>query len=132
MIKINSNYKVCVLVATYNGELWIDKQIESILNQKHVDSQIFINDDFSNDCTIEKCIKLQKQNSDINIIQQPSRRGSASQNFFWSLRNVDLNNFDFIAFADQDDEWFDEKLKIAIDSLIKKKCDAYSGNVFAI
>lgn len=132
MVDTRTHFKVCVLVATYNGERWIDKQIETILNQKHVFIQIFINDDFSTDSTLAKCFKHQKKNNNISIIKQPLRLGSASQNFFWLISNVDLNCFDFVALADQDDEWFGDKLKNAIDKLLLEKSDAYSSNVIAI
>ena len=37
--------KICVILASYNGSRWIKKQIESILNQKKIKVDLFINDD---------------------------------------------------------------------------------------
>ena len=44
--------KVCVLMSTYNGEQFVNEQIESILNQIEVDIHIIIRDDGSVDNTV--------------------------------------------------------------------------------
>ena len=44
-------YRVKVLLSSYNGEKYIDKQINSILNQKDIDVRILIRDDGSKDNT---------------------------------------------------------------------------------
>ena len=44
-------YKIKVLLSSYNGEAFIDKQIQSILNQKGVEIAILIRDDGSTDKT---------------------------------------------------------------------------------
>ena len=41
--------KVAILMSTYNGEKYIEQQIESILNQEFVDISLFIRDDGSTD-----------------------------------------------------------------------------------
>lgn len=43
--------KILVLLATHNGEKYIQQQINSVLNQEGVDVDILISDDFSNDRT---------------------------------------------------------------------------------
>ena len=40
-------------MSTYNGERYINQQIDSILNQESVDVHLFIRDDGSTDRTIE-------------------------------------------------------------------------------
>ena len=46
--------KVNILMSTYNGEKYIDDQINSILKQEGVSIQLSIRDDGSSDGTIEK------------------------------------------------------------------------------
>jgi rhamnosyltransferase len=45
------NIRVAVLMATYNGEVWLQEQIDSILEQKDVDVTLFVSDDSSADGT---------------------------------------------------------------------------------
>ena len=47
MIIGKDRFKVLVIMASYNGELYIENQIDSILNQEQVDVNIFIQDDNS-------------------------------------------------------------------------------------
>ena len=45
--------KVQVIMSSYNGEKFIKKQIDSILNQQNVEVSLLIRDDGSKDGTIE-------------------------------------------------------------------------------
>ena len=47
-----NNKKVSVVIATYNGESFIEQLLESIVIEKEVD-EIIISDDMSNDKTLE-------------------------------------------------------------------------------
>ena len=46
--------KISVAVATYNGEKFIEEQIDSIINQTYTNWILFIRDDHSTDRTVEK------------------------------------------------------------------------------
>ena len=56
----NKNYKISIIVATFNNEKTIDKNIESILLQTFTDYEIIIIDGNSRDKTLEK---IKKYNS---------------------------------------------------------------------
>jgi len=45
--------KIAVLFATYNGDKFLKFQLDSILNQKDVQVDVFISDDKSTDHTLE-------------------------------------------------------------------------------
>jgi rhamnosyltransferase len=45
--------KIAVLLATYNGYKFLKFQLDSILNQKDVQVDVFISDDKSTDHTLE-------------------------------------------------------------------------------
>ena len=53
MINDEKTNKVCVMLASYNGEKYIGEQIDSILQQKDVDIKLVVRDDGSTDGTIE-------------------------------------------------------------------------------
>ena len=44
-------YKVAVLMATYNGERYLEEQLQSILAQQGVELTIWVRDDGSTDST---------------------------------------------------------------------------------
>ena len=119
-----------VLLACYNGEKWLESQINSILNQQNVNKIIFASVDASSDNTLAICQSFTAHN---NIVVLPSlgRLGDAAKNFFRLINDVDLASFDYIAFADQDDIWDLDKLSSAIKMLKEMEGDAYSSNVTA-
>lgn len=48
MINNSKEEKIAVIMSTYNGEKYLREQIDSILDQKNVDVELFIRDDGSN------------------------------------------------------------------------------------
>lgn len=125
------NFKIAILLAAYNGSIWIQEQINSILNQQDINITIFISIDESTDDTLEICTLLSKQYNNIIILPNIGRIGSAAKNFFRLIRDVDINNFDYVAFADQDDIWNKDKLLKAVSQLQNSNLDVYSSNVTA-
>jgi rhamnosyltransferase len=123
--------KVAILLAVYNGREWIDEQLHSILNQENVDVDVFISVDLSTDGSWEYLIKKYSDYSNIVFLPYGEKYGSAGKNFYRLVRDVCTDYYDFMAFSDQDDIWFNDKLQRAIDKLHKEKVDAYSSNVIA-
>ena len=105
--------KVQVLLSAYNGEKYIKKQIESILNQKEVEVSLLIRDDGSSDKTIEIIGKLADENSNITFYKGENLGPARS---FMDLLNKS-NEVSYYAFADQDDLWEPKKLISAINKL---------------
>lgn len=123
--------RVNVLMATFNGGQFISEQIKSILNQQSCSVDLTIRDDGSNDNTLtileDFSILFPLQ---FNLIKDKiGSSGSACKNFFLLLLSADLDNYDYIAFADQDDFWFPDKLSHAISNLTKSNSDVYSSDM---
>lgn len=131
MTNDNISLKLCILLTTYNGEKWILEQIASILKQKKTDIAIYISIDSSNDNTEFLCQKLAKEDTKITVLPNIGKFGGAAANFFRLLNDVDFSKFNYIAFADQDDIWYPDKLSRAIQMLTKHNCDGYSSNFTA-
>ena len=127
--KENNLPKIAVLMTAYNGELWIDKQISSILNQKSVLLELFISIDLSTDKTFNICQTIKNEYSNVHILEYGKRFGSASKNFLYLFTVINFKKFDYISLSDQDDIWYDRKLARAISCIGLKKCNAYSSNV---
>ena len=100
-------YKVAVLMSSYNGELYIKEQINSVLSQKQVQVDLFIRDDGSSDKTIE----IIKEFPGIHLYRGENL--GVGNSFMDLLYNVD-GDYDYYAFCDQDDIWLDNKLITAI------------------
>lgn len=104
---------VLILMSTYNGEKFLEQQIDSILNQKNVDVSILIRDDGSKDGTIDILKKYKESNNNVDFICGNNINWMHS---FWYLVNC-ARGFDYYAFSDQDDIWDEDKLYKAVSYL---------------
>ena len=111
-----SKKRIAVLLSAYNGERYIEKQIESILNQEELDSlTLIVRNDGSKDETIHILQRLQRSHSNIVILDEQNIGLVAS--FLALLNYAYQQGFDYYAFSDQDDYWLPEKLKVAVNAL---------------
>ena len=122
---------VIVLMATYNGSPWLKQQIDSILNQQGVNVQLVVSDDNSTDNTVDYLNAFTNTHTNIMVLPAMPRFGSAGKNFYRLLLNADINGFDYIAFADQDDIWNSDKLINHIKLSRQYNADGLSSNVTA-
>ena len=118
---------VTILMASYNGAEFISDQLTSIAAQTHIHWRLVIGDDGSTDETKEVIASFCESNPklEIHLVNGP-RKGSNS-NFCNLLQHVP-KACDYIAFADQDDVWFPDKLGRAISHLEEIKGPALYGS----
>ncbi|MBT4731126.1 glycosyltransferase [Candidatus Woesearchaeota archaeon] len=128
---IKPQAKIAVLLAAYNGQDWIQEQVETILHQKNVIVKIFISIDFSNDDTYQICSKLERENESIIILPYGNIFGGAAKNFYRLIKDVSFSDFDYVSLSDQDDVWHYDKLFLATISLEAENARGYSSNVTA-
>jgi rhamnosyltransferase len=125
-------HPICtVLLATYNGECWLQDQLRSIYNQADVSVKIVANDDQSTDGTQAILRQWSKSRSLEQLSSGEQRLGSANRNFLRLICEADIGMADYVALADQDDIWYPSKLVRAISYLKASSTDAYSSNVEA-
>lgn len=123
--------RVAVCLAAYNGLAYIADQIESILLQKNVDLRIFISVDHSTDGTEDRLIEWALSEPRLKLLPFGQHFGGAGPNFYRLLRDVNLNGFDYLSFADQDDIWHPEKLWRAHYFMKEQGALGYSSNFTA-
>lgn len=122
--------KVCVIMATYNGEKYLREQIDSILAQKFVDLKLHIFDDVSSDNTVSIAKEYEAKSKKV-IVHVNEKNKNITYNFLDALFSFkDDDSFDYYAFANQDDYWLESKLTSAVDKIKKTgNCTLYSSNI---
>ncbi|MDP9712906.1 UNVERIFIED_ORG: rhamnosyltransferase [Pseudomonas fluorescens] len=123
--------KVAVLLAAFNGMQWIEEQLDSILRQSGVDLSVYISVDPSTDGTEAWCLAYAARCQSVHVLPGVGAFGGAARNFFRLIRDVSLEEYDYVAFSDQDDVWYRDKLERAIGEIQARGVDAYSSNVVA-
>jgi rhamnosyltransferase len=123
--------KIAVILATYNGECWLEEQIESIINQVEVSVDIYIFDDGSIDRTVEIIDFYSNQYPNIYVINRKRLCGKPGCSFFYALSILNIKLYDFISFSDQDDVWFRGKLIRGVSCMNSGDFDAYSSATIA-
>ena len=116
----------CVILCTYNGEKYLEKQIRSIMEQDREDFCLLYSDDGSSDSTKAILQSLQeKYGKRMMAFPRPMKTGSPAKHFLSILSalakgEVEIDNLEYIFLADQDDDWFPDKLSKTI-SVIKEE-----------
>lgn len=101
--------KLSVALCTYNGSKYIEKQLDSILNQNNFKiDEIVICDDNSTDTTLEILDTYQKKHPNVFSIHKNKVNLGSTKNF---EKAISLCAGDFIFLSDQDDIWKEDKVK---------------------
>lgn len=119
--------RIDILLATYNGERFLQEQLDSILSQDYPDFRIIIHDDGSSDGTFALLEHMAHHHPDrITLLNDGVVLRSACQNFFHLLAK---STADLVTFADQDDVWLPgrlSRLEEALRSFSTGPAGAYS------
>ncbi|MFJ8064765.1 glycosyltransferase family 2 protein [Psychrobacillus sp. NPDC096426] len=89
---------VSIIVPVYNGELYLNKCIDSILNQTYKSIEVILINDGSTDCSGSICEEYAKDDNRVKVIQQDNLGPSASRN-----KGINIARGDYIQFVDSDD-----------------------------
>ena len=114
---------VSVVIATYNGEKYIQEQIDSILNQSIVPNQILIIDDCSSDNTWDILLKYKQNNEKVIDVIRNERNMGIIETF---KRCIKRGVGDYIFLCDQDDIWETNKIEVCLEIASKFDADVVS------
>ena len=107
-----------VVIATYNGSRYIKEQLQSIVNQSVLPSEIIISDDGSSDGTVEIIESFIEQNADIDTNFVFVRNSGIEHGVRANFQNaVDFSSAEYIFFCDQDDVWCKNKIERSVSVL---------------
>ena len=108
--------KLIVLMSTYNGEMYLAQQLDSLLEQTRKPDRIIIRDDGSKDGTMDILQDYARKDGSISYFQGSNLGAGRS---FWELIRT-CEDADYYALCDQDDVWMKEKLEKALEALSKE------------
>ena len=98
---------VSVVMATYNGEKYLEEQITSILSSTYKDFQLYIVDDGSQDNTLEIINRYMDKYPDKIHLSKNEHNLGVTLNF---LNAVSKTSSEYIMLCDQDDVWKADKI----------------------
>jgi len=92
------NKKISVIVPIYNGEKYLARCIESIINQIYTNLEIILIDDGSKDDSLGICYLMATKDRRIKVISNENKGVSWTRNI-----GLDIATGDYISFVDADD-----------------------------
>ena len=105
-----------ILLAAYNGEAYLRRQLDSLLGQTRQDFQLIVSDDQSRDETPRILEEYAGKYPDkILYYRSGLRFGSAQGHFMHLLRT--FADSDYILFCDQDDVWHPDKVEKTLEKM---------------
>ena len=119
------NIRFSIIIPAFNVEKYINRAIDSVLNQNFKDFELIVVDDASTDNTVNQVEKYKKEYANIKVICHKMNKASGG------ARNTGLNvaRGEYIIFLDADDYLYEKDVLSKIDNLIgNKKVDVvYMG-----
>ena len=107
-MKISNSQPIAILMATYNGEMFLREQIESIIRQTYTNWILYIQDDGSCDSTLDIIKEYEAKDNRIKHFDIGLSHQGAGMNFLSMLNVIESK---YYMFCDQDDVWFSDKIE---------------------
>ena len=107
---------VSIVMPAYNAEKYIDKCINSIIEQKYKNWELIIIDDYSDDNTYDKITKYGNY-PNIKVFRNDKNRGIS----YTTNRAINLSKGKYIALMDDDDIALPDRIKLQVDYLENNK-----------
>lgn len=102
---------ISVAMATYNGEKYLNEQLESILKQTVLPNELVVCDDCSTDNTVNLLNDFkEKAPFDVKIFTSDKNNGYV-KNF---ARVIEEAKGDYVFMCDQDDYWLPNKIEVVL------------------
>lgn len=109
---------ISVVVPVYNVEQYVDKCINSIINQTYRNIEVIIVDDGSTDGSSFICEKYSKEDSRIEIIHKDNGGLSDARN-----RGIEISKGKYITFIDSDDYVDTDYIEVLYNAIKKYEAD---------
>lgn len=111
-----------IIIPVYNVEKYLEKCIQSVLNQSYTDYHIILVDDGSKDSSGKICDQIAKKHRRISVIHKQNGGLSSARN-----AGIDVSTGDYILFLDSDDTLTKNALQVLVDAMEAGGVDAVFG-----
>ena len=126
------NYKISVIVATYNSGDFLNEFLDSIKSQtlgfENIEV-IFVDDASTDNYTLDLLNNFNEEYSNVSVVFLEDNSG-----FPGTGRNkgLDLANGEYVIFGDHDDSYVDNAFEVMYDKITKYNADFLSTNYYKI
>lgn len=107
---------VSVVLATYNGERYLDQQLDSLLAQSLLPDELIVGDDGSTDSTTTILSDFARSSPFPTRLVRRSQPLGPADNFLTTAR---LASGSLLTFCDQDDVWDPDKVRRVVDTFAR-------------
>lgn len=115
------NILISVIVPIYNVQPYLNRCIDSLLNQTHKNLDIILVNDGSTDCCGEICDEYVKKDTRVKVIHKKNGGLSSARN-----AGLKLATGDYIGFVDSDDYIENDMYENLIEACLSNKCQVSS------
>ncbi|MGL9728856.1 glycosyltransferase family 2 protein [Enterococcus sp. DIV0756] len=110
--------EISIIVTVYNSEKYLNKTIESILNQTFRDFELILVDDGSTDSSGKICDDYAREDNRIRVLHQKNGGVSCARN-----KGIEISNGEFIGFVDSDDFIDPDMYELLLHNLKKEEAE---------
>lgn len=118
--------KISVIIPSYNVEPYLERCVESVVNQTYRELEIILVDDGSTDATGELCDSLAVTDSRIKVVHKENGGLSDARN-----AGIDVAEGDFYSFVDGDDYLEKDAYEIMISEMTNDDVSLVSAGIVA-
>lgn len=117
---------ISILLAVYNGEKYLEAQLNSLMAQTYQNFRIIIRDDLSSDSTVNLIEKFRVNfPNKIELLQDDLGNLRSSKSFMQLL--AQSGDSEYIMFCDQDDIWLPNKIELSVEKI--KSLEKVENNI---
>lgn len=109
---------ISVIIPVYNSEKFLEKCVNSVLNQSHKELDIILVDDGSSDKSGEICDQFAQNDTRVRVIHKKNRGVSVARN-----SGLEIAAGDYCTFVDSDDYIEPEMYQSMVDIVKQYNCD---------
>lgn len=110
--------KISVIIPVFNGERYLDRCVDSIMNQTYENLEIVLIDDGSNDSTPQMCDRYQEIDGRVKVVHKANSGLSGARN-----EGIKAASGEFVTFIDSDDFVLTDYVNYLYSLIVKYSVD---------